>query len=208
VGQDFLVHVEGLCGVEAQDFLERCDFLGAKGRAVDLAGVLLLRCRVADDGAQGDDGGLGGFSLGGDERGVELLHVFLVFARLGPVHTLDVPAVGLVALQDILGEGDVGVVLDGDVVLIVDNNEVAEFLVAGQRGSLGRDAFLEVAVGRDHPDGVVEGRLAGGSVGVEEAAHPALGVGEADRGGQALAQRTGGDFHAGGVLVLGVARGQ
>ena len=36
----------------------------------------------------------------------------------------------------------------------------------------------------------------------------ALGVREADRGRQALAQRAGGDLHAGGVLVLRVARGQ
>ena len=123
---------------------------------MDLAGVLLLRRRVADDGAQRNDGRLGGLGLGGEQSRVELLHVFDVFAGLGPVHALGVPAVGFVALEDILGEGDVGVVLDGDVVLIVDHHEVAQFLVAGQRGSLSRDAFLEVAVGRDDPDGVVK----------------------------------------------------
>ena len=48
----------------------------------------------------------------------------------------------------------------------------------------------------------------GGSVGVEQAAHPALGIREADRGRQALAQRAGGDLHPRGVLVLRVARGQ
>ena len=152
--------------------------------------------------------GLDGLGLGGEQGGVQLLHVFDVFAGLGPVHALGVPAVGLVALEDILGEGDVGVVLDGDVVLVVDHHEVAQFLVAGQRGSLGGDAFLEVAVGGDDPDGVVERARARGSVGVEQAAHAALGVGEAHRGGQALAQRAGGDFHAGGVLVLRVARRQ
>jgi len=60
------------------------------------------------------------------------------------------------------------------VVLVVDHYEVAQFLVSGQRGSLGRDAFLEVAVGCDNPDGVVERRFAGGSIGVEEAALAAL----------------------------------
>ncbi|MCY1229237.1 hypothetical protein D9M72_415950 [compost metagenome] len=175
---------------------------------MDLAGVLLLRGRVADDGAQRHDRGLGGLRLRGDQGGVQFLHVFLVFAGLGPVHTLDVPAVGLVALEDVLGESDVGVVLNGDVVLVVHNDEVAEFLVAGQRGSLGGHAFLEVAVGGNDPDGVVERRRAGGSIGVEQAALAALGVSETDRGRQALAQRAGGDFHTGGVLVLRVSRSQ
>ena len=142
--------------VEAEDLLQRGDFLGAEGGAVDLAGVLLLRGRVADDGAQRDDGGLGRLGLRGQQRGVQFLHVLLVLAGPGPVDALDVPAVGLVALQDVLGEGDVGVVLDGDVVLVVDHHEVAELLVPGERGRLGGDAFLEVAVGGDDPDGVVE----------------------------------------------------
>ena len=52
------------------------------------------------------------------------------------------------------------------------------------------------------------GVVPGGGVGVEQAAHAALGVREPDRGRQALAQRAGGDLDAGGVLVLRVARGQ
>ncbi len=175
---------------------------------MDLAGVLLLRRRVPDDGPQGDDGGLAGFGLRGEQCGVQFLYVFDVFAGPGPVDPLGVPAVGLVAGQDVLGERHIGVVLDRDVVLVVDHHEVAQFLVTGERGRLGGDAFLQVTVGGDHPDGVVERARAGGSVGVEQAAHPALGIGEADRGRQALAQRAGGDLHALGVLVLRVARGQ
>ena len=51
---------------------------------------------------------------------------------------LHVPAVGLVALGDVLGERDVGVVLDRDPVVVVDQREVAELLGAGDRGGLGR----------------------------------------------------------------------
>ena len=72
VGQDFLVHVEGLGGVEAQDFLQGCNFLGAQGGTVDLARVLLLGSRVADDGAQRNDGRLGRLGLGGAQGGVQL----------------------------------------------------------------------------------------------------------------------------------------
>ena len=139
---------------------------------------------------------------------MQFLHVLLVLPGAGPVDALDVPAVGFVALQDILGEGDVGVVLDRDVVLVVDHHEVAELLVPGERGRLGGDAFLEVAVGRDDPDGVVERAGAGGGVGVEQSALAALRVREADGGGEALAQRAGGDLDALGVLVFRVARGQ
>ena len=59
-------------------------------------------------------------------------------AAVGPVDDLDVPAVGLVALGDVLGQRDVGVVLDRDLVLVVDQGEVAELLGAGDRGRLGR----------------------------------------------------------------------
>ena len=132
VGQDVLVDLEGAFRVEAQDLLQGGDFLRAQGRAVDLAGVLLLRRRVPDDGPQRDDGGLAGFGLRGEQRGVQLGHVLDVFAGPGPVDPLGVPAVGLVAGQDVLGERHIGVVLDRDVVLVVDHHEVAQFLVSGE----------------------------------------------------------------------------
>ena len=54
-----------------------------------------------------------------------------VGAAVGPVDVLDVPAVGLVARGDVLGERDVGVVLDRDLVVVVDQGQVAELLGAG-----------------------------------------------------------------------------
>ena len=77
----------------------------------------------------------------------ERLDVLVVLgAAVGPVDGLDVPAVGLVARGDVLAERDVGVVLDRDLVVVVDQREVAELLVAGERGGLAADALLEVAV--------------------------------------------------------------
>src|SRR5690606_21346523 len=57
------------------------------------------------------------------------------------------------------------------------------------------------------PDHVVEGRLAGGGVRVEEPALAAGGHRHADRVADALAEGAGGGLDAGGVAVLRVARG-
>ncbi len=116
------------------------------------------------------------------------------------------PAVRLVALQDVLGEGRLGVALDRDVVVVVQRDQVAQLLVAGQRGGLGGDALLQVAVGDDRPDGVVERRGARSSPGVEEPALVARGHRHAHGVGDALAERAGGGLHAGRVPVLGVTR--
>ncbi len=128
----------------------------------------------------------------------------LVDAGLLPVDDLDVPVVGLVARLDVLGEGDVGVVLDGDLVGVVDRDQVAELLVPGEAGGLGADALLQVAVAGDDVDEVVERAGAGSGVRVEQAALETLGVGEADGRGDALAERAGGDLDAVGVAVLRV----
>ena len=117
------------------------------------------------------------------------------------------PAVGGVAGRDVLVEGDVGVVLDRDVVVVVEDDQVAQLLGAGQGAGLGGDTLLEVAVRGDDVDVVVEGGLTLRGLRVEQPALAARGHGHAHGGGQALAQRAGGDLDAVGVAVLGVARG-
>ena len=172
------------------------------------AGVLLVRCGVADDGAQLNEGGLVGDSLRTLNSGVQFGDILDVLAGTGPIHALNVPTVGLVALGHVLGEGDVGVFLNGDVVAVPDDNQVAELLVARKRAGFGGHALLHVTLGGDDVDVVVEGGGARGSLRVEHAAHTTLCVGETNGGGQALAERTGGDFNTLGVLVLGVAGGE
>ena len=185
------VDLEGLRRVEAEQLLGGGDLVGAERRAVRLAGAAGRRGRPGDDGVQRDEGGLGARLLalleGGEQR-VDVLGVVGGAGRVGraaPVDVDDVPAVGLVALGDVLAERDVGVVLDRDLVGVVDDGEVAELLVAGERGRLGGNALHQVAVGGEHPDVVVEDALAGLGVGVEQAALAALGHRHADGGGQA-----------------------
>ena len=79
--------------------------------------------------------------------------------------------------------------------------------MAGERGRLAADALLEVAVAADGVDVVVERALALGGVGVEQAALAAGGHRHAHGVGDALAERAGRGLDAGGVAVLGVARG-
>ena len=110
------------------------------------------------------------------------------------------PAVGLEARGGVVGVGELGVAVDGDVVVVVDDDEAAEAQVAGEGGGLVADALHEVAVAGDHVGAVVD------EVGAEAGPQPALGDGHADGVGEALAERAGGDLDAGGVVHLGVAR--
>src|SRR5690606_16443902 len=73
--------------------------------------------------------------------------------------------------------------------------------------SLARHALLQVAVAGDDVHEVVERALAGGSLGVEQAALVARRVREAHGRRETLAQGTGRDLDAVGLAVLGVARG-
>ena len=112
------------------------------------------------------------------------------------------PAVGLVALADVLGEGERRVALDRDVVVVVEDDQAAEAEVAGQRARLGGDPLLEVAVGDDHVGEVADHLL------VEAGGEHALAERHADRGRDALSERPGGGLDPRRVAVLGVAGGR
>ena len=195
-------------GVEVQDLLGRLDLGHAERGAVGRAGALLVRGGPADDGPQRDERRRLGVLLGRLERLVQGVHVLVIAAsRPDPVHLLHVPAVGLVARAHVLGLGDVGVVLDGDLVVVVEDDQVAQLLVAGQRGDLVADALLDVPVGHEAVHVVVERAGARRGVRVEQAALAAGAHGHAHGVADALAERAGGDLHAGGEPVLRVAGG-
>ncbi len=138
---------------------------------------------------------------------MKLGDVFDVLARLLPIHRLHMPAVRGVAGGDVLGERDVGVVLDRDLVRVVDDDEIAELLMPGQRGGLAGDALLDVPIRGDHIDGVIERRLTRRGLRVEQAPLIPGRVREPDRRGQSLTQRSGRDLHTVGVTELRVTRG-
>ena len=193
--------------VEAEDLLGRRHLGVAERGAVRGPGVLLGRRGPADDGAQHDERRLVGDRLGRLDRVVQRLGVLVVAVGGHPVDVLHVPAVGRVAGADVLGLGDDRVVLDGDPVVVVDHHQVAELLHAGDGGRLVGDALLDVAVGDDRVDEVVERRLARRGVGGEQAALAARGHRHADGVAEALPERPGGGLDAGRQAVLRVAGG-
>ncbi|KJL43250.1 hypothetical protein RR49_00209 [Microbacterium ginsengisoli] len=204
VGEQFRGDHEGLVGVVAEDLLRRGEFGRAERGAVDLAGVLLAGGGPADDGAQDDQRRAGHITLRGLDRGVQLGDVFDVLAGLLPVHDLHLPPVRLVPFRDVFGERDVGVVFDGDLVRVVDRDQVAQLLMPGQRRRFRGHAFLQVPVTGDHVDVVIERGRARGRVRVEQAPLVAGRVREPDRGRQPLTQRARRDLHTLGVSVLRV----
>mmetsp|Transcript_37023 Transcript_37023/g.110873 ORF Transcript_37023/g.110873 Transcript_37023/m.110873 type:complete len:244 (-) Transcript_37023:697-1428(-) len=179
-----VLHVERLGRIQPELGLELTQIVRLERSAVHRMAAL-LEAAVSDERLDTDDGGLialpPGIVHGGAERSQPVRDV---------VHLLDVPPVRLVSLVDILGEAEGGGTVDGDVVVVVQDNELAQPQMTREAGRLGRDALLEASVAADHVGVVIE---EGGGVGGREVT---LGDGEADGVGDALAERASGHFHA------------
>src|SRR5699024_6069536 len=185
--EDRVLDGEGLVG-QAEDLLGGGDLLGTDGGTVNRTGVLLVRGRPADDGAQPDEGRALGLGLATQDRRVQGLDVFDVLAGGGPVDLFDVPAVGTVTTDHVLTVRDAGVVLDRDLVVVPDHDEVAQVLRPGQRTGLVADTLLDVTVGAEGIDVVVEGAGSRAGLGVAQTARRTGGHGHAHGVAHALAQ--------------------
>ena len=131
VREDLGGDLEGLLGVEAEQLLEAADLVAAELGAVRRVVFGLGRRGPRDERAQADERRAVGVGLGGLDRGVQGVDVLAVAVRAaGPVDELHVPAVRLVAREDVLGERDLGVALDRDVVVVPQHDEVAQLLRA------------------------------------------------------------------------------
>ena len=196
---DALVDPEAAVGVEAHHLLGRPHLLLAQRRAVRLGGVDRVRRRVGDVRADRDEGrALGFLARRPSSAACERLQV------LGVLHPLHVPAVGRQARGVVLAvEGDRGRAVDRDVVVVVADDQLAEPEVAGDRGGFLADPLHHVAVGADRIGVVVDDLLPGA---VEALGEEALGDRHADRVGEALTERAGGDLDARCVPALGVTR--
>ena len=119
VSQDLIIDVEGLFWIEAEHFLGGGNFVIAKRGAVDATGVHLGGGRVTDHRLDADEGGALRFLLG-------IAHcLFNGDDVLAGFNRLDVPAVCLISPGDVLVEGDIGVILDGNAVIVPENDKVA-----------------------------------------------------------------------------------
>src|SRR4029453_17684971 len=149
VGDHLIGNLEIFVRVEAQYLLGSGNFLVTQRSAVRLPSALEVGSRPADDRMQADEARPIRYSLGRLDCVSQRSDIFLVVmsVTMGPVDCLHVPAVGGIASGRVLGERDLGVVLDGDPVAVVDEGEIAESLRGGQRRCLGGDALLDIAIG-------------------------------------------------------------
>lgn len=87
---------------------------------------------------------------------------------------------------------------NGDVVVIVDGNQLAQLQVTGLGSSLGGDTLHSTSITEVGVGEVVEelkiGLVEAGSV-------VSFSHGETDSVGEALAERAGGDLNSGGVML-------
>mmetsp|Transcript_5031 Transcript_5031/g.14687 ORF Transcript_5031/g.14687 Transcript_5031/m.14687 type:complete len:429 (-) Transcript_5031:364-1650(-) len=178
---DVLRHVEAFIRWQAVVLLGALEVVHSQRRPVRGAGALLGRGPVPDQGLAGDDGRLVGDALGILDGGAQIVQL-----RDDVLHGLHVPPVRLVALLHVLREGQGGVAVDGDVVVIVKDDQLAETQVPRQRGGFAGDALLQAPVSADDVGVIVKDRVIGVVVGGSQVA---FGHGQADGVGNALSER-------------------
>ena len=159
--------------------------------AVDVA---LLRTRAFRDLGLAGDHGRDRLLRRPAYRGGDL-------AVIVAVDRLDGPAGRLEAQHLVAGLGDGRRAVDGGVVVVEQHGQLGELQTAGEADRLLADALHQAAVAGDDPGAVIDQVVAVAGV------HRTLGHGQPDGGGDALAQRAGGDLDARGVAVLWVAGG-
>ena len=147
----------------------------------------------ADGGPAGDQAWTFGF-LRALDRGGDRLGIVTVDAARGPAGRFKA-----LHLIDRVGKRQRAV--DRDAIVVKQHDQSVELQVAGERDGFLADALHQVAVGREHIGAVVDDIAAelGGQVG--------FGDSHADGIGEALAERAGGRFDAGRVVVFRMAGG-
>ncbi|MCY1354613.1 hypothetical protein D9M69_409980 [compost metagenome] len=193
LGRDF----EGRVG-PAQGSAGQGDFVVTQRCAVALFLALLVRRAEADHGLAADQGRTVAGLARGLDGGPDLVGVMAVDVAD------HLPAVGFEALRGVVGEPAVDFAVDGDAVVVVEGDQLVQALGAGQGADFMGNAFHHAAIAEEHVGVVVDDVVA---ITVELRSQGLFGDGEADGVGEALTQRAGGGFHAGGVAVFRVARG-
>ena len=171
-------------------------FLLTQSSTVNTGRVGLVGGSIADGGGHLDDRRLVGHGFGGLDRLGDGINI-----RVALGHVLHVPAVGLVTLQHVLGEGHIGASINGDAVVVVEGNQLAQLQVTGQGGCFGGNTLLIAAVAHDHVGVVIHH----GGVGlVELGRQVGFSDGQAHSVRDAGTQGTCGHFNARGLEGFGV----
>lgn len=118
-------------------------------------------------------------------------------------NSLDVPVVGLETLENVFSEGDSNVTIDGDVVVIIEGNELTELQVTSKRTGLRGNTFLKTTITENDIGVVVEDletRLVVGGSELSFSSSQTNGIGDT------LTKRTGGDLNTLSVDTFRMAR--
>mmetsp|Transcript_5883 Transcript_5883/g.7631 ORF Transcript_5883/g.7631 Transcript_5883/m.7631 type:complete len:621 (-) Transcript_5883:46-1908(-) len=170
--------------------------------SVGSVGSLSLLHTLSDDGVALDELGLAVVGGLGSSDGL------LDNSEVVSINVIDLPSVSLVTLKDILRLGVFSHLVKGDLVGIVEDDEVVELLVSGEGGGLSGDTLLEASISGKSVDVVVED---GVLLSVVLSSSHLLGNGESNSVGNTLSKRTGGALNSGGVVLgvgeFGVTRG-
>ena len=154
----------------------------------------LVGAPITDRGLAGDQRRLVGFLRARDRGGDRLL--ILAVDQFG------LPARGLETLHLIDRIRERGRTVDRNAVVVVEHDQLVELPVSGQRDRFLRDALHQVAVGAKHVGMMVDDLLA------EFGGEHFLRDRKADRGRDALAERSRRGLDALGVKVFGMPRRQ
>src|SRR5689334_10232138 len=174
----------------------RCrDLVDPQGFTVRLGGSRSLGRPFADHRPAADETGPVGRVFRCPYGAVD--RVYVVAVHLGD----HVPAVGLETLGRIVAEPSFDFTVDGNPVVVVERDELAEAQSSGEGAGLVRDSLHQAAVA-DRNVGVVVDDIEAWTV--ELRAEDPLGECHADGVCETLPQRTGRGFHARGESVLGV----
>ena len=165
--------------------------------AVSFGGSCDFWDAFADEGFGDNDLGFIGSGLGFLESVEKGNHVLTVDG-------LDTPFDGAEAFGGIFALGFACHGVEGDVIGIVNEDEVIELVVASEGDGLHGDAFLHAAVAGEDDDMVIENGVVWG---VELGGGHFLGNGVSDGVGDALAEGASGGFDASGFVEFGVAWG-
>ncbi len=159
-------------------------------------GALLGRAKT-DDGLRADERGLVGDGARGRQRGGDGLAALAVDMR----H--DMPAIRLEAVRGVVVEPAHHLAVDGNAVVVIDRDELAELLHAGEGGRLVRNALHHAAIAHEHIGVMIDDGVAGP---VEGGRQRALGQRHSDRIGKSLAQWPRGGLDAEMHFALRVPR--
>ena len=138
----------------AEVLLREHDLLCAERLAVRLRGVLLVRAAVADVRAHDDERSARRSRLCAAAIAASIASRSFTSAMCSTCQPY-----ASNRFARVVGEGEVGVAVDRDAVVVVEADELAELEVSGERRSFVRDAFHQVAVAADEVRVVIDDLL-------------------------------------------------